>query len=370
MALTLSKTGIEQNQTINAWHVTQSIDAFAGTVAYDVTLSGSLTLTGSVDSLNGYTGSLLGTASWAEDAVSSSYAVTASHALDAVTASFAITASKANNVLISNRGTTDKLYRVAFVDPLNVPEIGSNFYDSLAVDSGSDGSGMYYNPSTDTLYSSIFSGQNDGSQVDFVGSASYALNAETFEEYTTGSYNSTTIYPQGTIYTKFENTYASQSAVAEYDLLSASTRFTGDRDLPSPYTQQDTLSDAKIVKFSIKGYCAGDAIGGANATLDSYVKIGGTIITGTQQGTGGSITLNQIDDVPIEIEYEIVFSNDQIYGCGFIGWCKGEDYKRVALSDLYSGIPKTAINGDLQFVVSGSSDITITGSAAYVEFIN
>ena len=48
MALTLSKTGIEQTQTINAWHVTQSIDALTGTVAYDINISGSLTITGSL----------------------------------------------------------------------------------------------------------------------------------------------------------------------------------------------------------------------------------------------------------------------------------------------------------------------------------
>jgi hypothetical protein len=44
MALTLSKTGIDQSQTINAWHVTQSIDALAGTQAYDITISGSFVL--------------------------------------------------------------------------------------------------------------------------------------------------------------------------------------------------------------------------------------------------------------------------------------------------------------------------------------
>lgn len=332
MALTLSKTGIEQNQTINAWHVTQSIDAFAGTVAYDITLSGSLDISNSTN-----TGDLVGTASWAENVVSASFATSASKA------------TNANDIEITDNPT--------YGGQTFYPTFTSNTsgYGSVLVDS----SQFTYNPSTDTLTAG-----------NFEGTASYALNAGTFEEYGTGSYNYTTIYPQGTIYTKFEDTYASQSATSEYDLLSAATRFTGDRDLPSPYTQQGTLSDAKIVKFSIKGYCAGDSIGGANATLDSYVKIGGTIITGTQQGQAGAITLNQIDGVPIEIEYEVIFSNDQIYGCGFIGWCKGEDYKRVALSDLYSGIPKTAINGDLQFVVSGSSDINITGSAAYVEFIN
>jgi hypothetical protein len=60
MALTLSKTGITTGQTIQVSHVTQSIDALTGTVAYDIKISGSLTLTGSVASFNGFTGSLNG----------------------------------------------------------------------------------------------------------------------------------------------------------------------------------------------------------------------------------------------------------------------------------------------------------------------
>jgi hypothetical protein len=49
MALTLSKTNIDQSQTINAWHVTQSIDALSGIAAYDISISGSFTLTGSLN---------------------------------------------------------------------------------------------------------------------------------------------------------------------------------------------------------------------------------------------------------------------------------------------------------------------------------
>ena len=49
MAKTLSKSNIETNNTILASDVSQSIDAFAGTEAYDITVSGSLTTTGSVD---------------------------------------------------------------------------------------------------------------------------------------------------------------------------------------------------------------------------------------------------------------------------------------------------------------------------------
>ena len=44
MANTLSKTGITDGLTIQPHHVTQSIDAFTGTEAYDISLSGSLVL--------------------------------------------------------------------------------------------------------------------------------------------------------------------------------------------------------------------------------------------------------------------------------------------------------------------------------------
>jgi hypothetical protein len=55
MANTLSKTGITDGLTIQPHHVTQSIDAFTGTEAYDISLSGSLTLTGN----QSVTGSLI-----------------------------------------------------------------------------------------------------------------------------------------------------------------------------------------------------------------------------------------------------------------------------------------------------------------------
>jgi len=58
-----SKTGITNGSTIQVGHVTQSVDAFTKQAAYDITLSGSLTLTGSVSSQNGFTGSLVGNAS-------------------------------------------------------------------------------------------------------------------------------------------------------------------------------------------------------------------------------------------------------------------------------------------------------------------
>ena len=47
MAKTLDNTGIAAGQNILAGNVSQSIDAFTGDEAYDVTISGSLVVTGS-----------------------------------------------------------------------------------------------------------------------------------------------------------------------------------------------------------------------------------------------------------------------------------------------------------------------------------
>jgi hypothetical protein len=70
MANTLSKSGIVLGHEVDAWHVTQSIDAFTKVSAYDITVSGSFTLTGSLKVSGSVLGRTTGTASYA---VSSSY---------------------------------------------------------------------------------------------------------------------------------------------------------------------------------------------------------------------------------------------------------------------------------------------------------
>jgi hypothetical protein len=78
MANTFSKTGITTGNTVEAWHVTQSIDAFSGISAYDVSLSGSFNMTGSINGGPGVVNSL--TASYAMNANSASYALTSATA--------------------------------------------------------------------------------------------------------------------------------------------------------------------------------------------------------------------------------------------------------------------------------------------------
>jgi hypothetical protein len=87
MAKTLNKTGITTGNTVEAYHVTQSIDAFTGIDAYDISLSGSFNMTGSINGQPGVINPL--TASFS---ISSSYALSASFA---TTASFVTSASYA-----------------------------------------------------------------------------------------------------------------------------------------------------------------------------------------------------------------------------------------------------------------------------------
>lgn len=105
-----SKTGITTGNTIQAWHVTQSIDAFTGLISYDITLSGSLTLTGSVKSQNGFTGSLLGTSSWAINALTSSRAIDATFADSAYITSSTATSPLAI-ALFNNTASNNATFR-------------------------------------------------------------------------------------------------------------------------------------------------------------------------------------------------------------------------------------------------------------------
>ena len=100
MAKTLSKANIAQGNTIQPADVSQSIDALTGLYSYDITISGSLnltgsTVTGSTANFAQVTASLFGTGSWA---VSSSRSVSSSRALAANSATTADSATSAGSM--------------------------------------------------------------------------------------------------------------------------------------------------------------------------------------------------------------------------------------------------------------------------------
>lgn len=102
----LSKTGITTGQTVEPGHVTQSIDAFTGIEAYDIFLSGSFNMTGSINGQPGIINSL--TASYA---ISSSNSISASYAKTSLSSSYALTASYALN---SSGGTGNRQVVMTF----------------------------------------------------------------------------------------------------------------------------------------------------------------------------------------------------------------------------------------------------------------
>ncbi len=87
MANVLSQVNIVDGQIVEAHHISQSINAFTGVEAYDISLSGSFNMTGSINGeplrINPLTASY---------AMTASYTQTASYVENAQTASF-VTAS-------------------------------------------------------------------------------------------------------------------------------------------------------------------------------------------------------------------------------------------------------------------------------------
>jgi hypothetical protein len=110
MANTLSKSGIFLGHEVDAWHVTQSVDAFTKASAYDITVSGSFTLTGSLK----VSGSVLGTTT-----STASYAVTSSYS------NFTQTVTSASR---AQYNLTDS-YTIQFYSPVTSSLVAASAYN-------------------------------------------------------------------------------------------------------------------------------------------------------------------------------------------------------------------------------------------------
>lgn len=153
MAKVLSKTGVQTGQTIQAFHISQSVDAFTGLSAYNITISGGLTVNGYsfptgdgiADQVMATDGSgnltfqtlpLAATASFitssgvkgpfgGDSITTASYAVSASHVefADVASASYhAVNASDANTATSASYARTASVVtdtNVAFLDQNN-----------------------------------------------------------------------------------------------------------------------------------------------------------------------------------------------------------------------------------------------------------
>jgi hypothetical protein len=166
MAKILSKTGISSGSIVQAWHVTQSIDAFTGVEAYDITLSGSLIVTGSVSLNTNINKDFFGTAS---NAITSSYSSTSFSSSYALTTSFA-----------DNETSVYQLY--SFQNPLtsgSTNYIGVGNYSTTT----SDSVGLIY-PYDGTLISAVIT----SNVLSDTGSLSSTVRIYVSSSYTTFSF--------------------------------------------------------------------------------------------------------------------------------------------------------------------------------------
>jgi hypothetical protein len=115
MAKVLSKTGIITGEQVDAWHVTQSIDAFTKVEAYDITVSGSFTLTGSLRLSGSLIGNTTGT---------SSLSISSSHSTFSLTSSYALTSSF----------NKSDIYTLQFNHPLTDLADGSAYFMGMGSD--------------------------------------------------------------------------------------------------------------------------------------------------------------------------------------------------------------------------------------------
>ena len=175
--------------------VTASVDPNLGfRVNANATISGSLSVTGSIYVNNGITGSLFGTSSWANNAISASYAsnttsasyaLSSSYSLDALSASYAQTASYADtfivngditgsNALFTGTITAQKLV-VQTVSSSVVYSSGSNVFGNQLSDTQTFTGSVNITGSLSVNGSNVVLSNQTSSMS--VLSASYALNS-------------------------------------------------------------------------------------------------------------------------------------------------------------------------------------------------
>jgi hypothetical protein len=136
MANTLSKSGIVLGHEVDAWHVTQSVDAFTKVSAYNITVSGSFTLTGSLKVSGSVLGRTTGTASYA---VTSSYAEYTQTSTSASKAEYNLTDYYTLQFYypVTSSIPTDDFYNIGIGENLNIGgRVGITIpVDSLVVNS-------------------------------------------------------------------------------------------------------------------------------------------------------------------------------------------------------------------------------------------
>jgi len=382
----------------------------------DATIIGNLTVTGSTISTSGFTGSLLGTASFANNATSASYALsssfasTASFVQNAVSASFTTTASfassgagtfsgsfsgsfqgngsgltniSASSVVglnlsqISSGSATASISPTAgFVVNTNTTITGSTVISGSLTVTGSTnlfgGTGNVFSANVDTM---VFTGSlfQSGSIVvtgsvsatNFTGSlfgtSSFANNATSASYAMSASFASTASFVQNAQSASYvlNAVSASFASTASYVLNAVSSSFAATASSADNFTVRGTLTAQTIVAQTITA---------STEVVTGSTKFG-TLLSNTHQFTGsvtitGSLGINGVDYATTSASFDTRITNNSAsistLSSSFLNASASFDTRITNNSSSIAALSSSFLNA------SASFDTRITNNSASI----
>lgn len=165
-----------------------------------------------------------------------------------------------------------------------------------------------------------------------------------------------------TLYVRNGVTYYDPSPSSDVDFNSGSSdSIFGSRNIPGSFLANINFK-AKMLHFRTFGKFGTSA----NHDISIKLQIGNDTLTSSDIGP---ITLNQPNEHPFEIIGEMIFTNGEVTVCYSLGHCDNQgDYRRYPLSNALAPDTVTGFSGgDFKIIISGSTEIPLTSSAAYLQ---
>jgi len=165
-----------------------------------------------------------------------------------------------------------------------------------------------------------------------------------------------------TLYARNGIVYYDPSPQTDVDFNSGSaSSIFGSRNIPSSFLS-NTDYKSKILHFRTFGKFGGSN----NDNISVKLQIGNNVLASSNIGT---LPLSQPDNHSFEILGEIILTNGQATVCYSLGHCDNQgDYKRYPLSNALTPDTITGLSGgDFKIIISGSTEIALTSSAAYLQ---
>jgi len=425
MAKNLSNNGIVLNQTIYPQHVSQSVDAFTGADNYDITISGSFTVTGSTsiegelnvdgpttiygnvvvpnltntaqsdvvtyNPINGqfyYTASNAIAPATSSNAISASYSSTASYVENAQTASYVATASWAFNAVtasyIENAQTASYVALAQTASYVENAQTAS--YVNQSISASYSFTASYVENAQTASYvenAQTASYVETAQTASYVLSASYAVSSSIADSAISASYSTTSSFAQDAISASYAvsashadladtASYVENAQTASYVENAQTASYIENAQTASYVTLSQTASYVETSSYSNNSTTSSYAL--TASYLEGYISpfpfTGSAQITGSL-GVTGSATIN--GDLVVNgtasfnVFHTIYNSSSIIYASGSTKFGDTSDDTHQFTGSLYisGSITADSFTGTASYATQAlSSSYAITASYA------